>query len=177
MGESMRCHAKFFIEITAILAPAVWALSQPQGTQKPVPYAISISTERGSYRAGQDIRLEVSLTNTSSQKAIVGRVNGDAQGELSGYLLDAYDEKGTVPPLTYYYRVVRGEMPSDGMFMSHRLVTLAPGDRLKEVIIASKLYDLKAPGKYRLQVRREDPGSKAVVKSNTITVTVTSAGP
>jgi hypothetical protein len=37
----------------------------------------------------------------------------------------------------------------------------------------NELYDLSHPGKYTIQVQRMDPDSKVLVKSNTITVTVT----
>jgi hypothetical protein len=40
-------------------------------------------------------------------------------------------------------------------------------------INVSKLYDLGAPGKYFIRVQTADPESAAMVKSNTVRVTVT----
>lgn len=50
---------------------------------------------------------------------------------------------------------------------------LAPGETQKDEIPVSKLYDLSKPGRYTIQIQRTDPETKLVVKSNSITVTVT----
>jgi hypothetical protein len=51
--------------------------------------------------------------------------------------------------------------------------TLEAGKTLKRQLNASKLYDMTAPGSYTIQVQRRDPETDTMVKSNTITVTIT----
>jgi hypothetical protein len=40
-------------------------------------------------------------------------------------------------------------------------------------LVVSRLYDLSKPGKYAIQVTRPDLGSRTLVKSNAVTVTIT----
>ncbi len=51
--------------------------------------------------------------------------------------------------------------------------SVKPRETLADVIQLDKLYDLSKPDKYAIQVERIDDDTKAIVKSNKLTVTVT----
>ena len=48
-----------------------------------------------------------------------------------------------------------------------------PGATFEDHVDLTSIYDLSQPGKYTVQVQRTDAVSKTLVKSNTVTVTVT----
>jgi hypothetical protein len=97
-------------------------------------------------------------------------------GEVGGYGIDVVGKDGEDSPETRYQRTLRGESsagPEDLLVWSGIVVKLSPGKSDKNAMIVNKFYNLSRPGKYKIQVQRTDPTSKAVVKSNIITVTAT----
>jgi len=136
------------------------------------PFTIVIGTGQSVFKAGSEIRLHITLTNTSAHDIVIWRANGDAQGEVAGYRVEVRDENGNGPPETKYQRVLRGE-DEDSLVWSPIGMDLSPGKSSKDAMIVNKFYDLSKPGKYKIQVHWTDRTSKTVVKSNTITVTVT----
>ena len=147
-------------------------------------FSISISTQQETVKVGEAIRLKVLITNTSTHEIRSYRDKSLA-GELGGHRLVVEDETGTRPRMTRYHYYVRGQdIPADwvgdhdrgpgGITMSGGYAIIAPGQTAyPESILVSDLYDLRQPGKYFIHVERDDEESKTILKSNTLTITVT----
>lgn len=85
--------------------------------------------------------------------------------------------KATRSPKTKYYKNVRGERtgeePLEIFKKNYITVGLEPGETVEDTIDIDKLYDISLPGKYAIQVRGENGGSKTELKSNILILTVT----
>jgi hypothetical protein len=149
----------------------------------PLPYSITISTPNLIVKAGSQVRITIIVKNITDRKVPVMQSNGVDEGEFN-YDLDIRDEQGKQAPETNELRSLRGEPDEHGHRHASYIVSeityyLKPGETLQDGIIANKLYDLSKPGKYTIQVSRYKPEygkhgfSKARVKSNKITLTVT----
>ena len=98
-----------------------------------------------------------------------------SRGEFD-FTIDVRDSAGHVPPDTEYYRAVTGKQDSSRPMLvitrngGPRLVK--PHGALADSIQLDKLYDLSKPDKYTIQLERIDDATKAIVKSNKITVTM-----
>jgi hypothetical protein len=140
------------------------------------PFSITISTAQNSFKSGSEIRLQVVLTNTSDHSFSIGRAIDGTSPVVAGYLFEIHvdNEKGNSPPETKYERALRGNgSPEDLPVSSGIGMNLSAGQSSKDALAVNKFYDLSEPGKYKIQVQWTNPTSKIVVKSNTITVTVT----
>jgi hypothetical protein len=136
------------------------------GSNPPQSFTIAIGTVGNTFKLGAKIPVQVVLTNTSDHdiNAAVGK--GDA-AEDAGYVLEVWDAKGDHSPET--------KLKSVGKEVSSAVgVTLSPGQSVKNRMIVNEFYYLTSPGKYQIQVSLTDPDTKVVVRSNKITVTVTS---
>ncbi len=136
--------------------------------------SVTISPSSDVVKLGSELRIKIVITNISNRELDVGRPVGNGpQGEFRN-LIDVRDERGNAAVKTKYYRQIRGEEVTHGGI---RLETtdslLKPGESTAEEVVVSKLYSLEKEGKYTVQTQRDDPDSKALVKSNRITVTVT----
>ncbi|MBI2682463.1 MAG: hypothetical protein HYX26_04475 [Acidobacteriales bacterium] len=135
------------------------------------PLSITISTPRDVLRAGSEIRLDITLVNTSDHGVHIARSTG---GPELDYEIEICDLGGKPSVETSYGRKIHGKeserMPRAGSFVSG---TLQPGKEFQQQVILNKMYDLSQPGKYVIQVRRFDPTTKAHLKSNKIIVTLT----
>lgn len=139
------------------------------------PFSISISAPEPSVRVGSAIRINATITNTTSEDAWISMTTG-SRGEFD-FTIDVNDGTGHVPVETEYFRAIKGKHGTSGPQLvvtyggGPRLVK--PGGSLTTAIQLDKLYDMSKPEKYAIQVGRPDEVSKETVKSNKITVTVT----
>lgn len=188
--------------MTFIAAFFLIAQAQPAKPAKPA-FSLRISAAQNVIKAGSELRLTIVATNISDHDISLLRGKGEAEGEFN-YMIDARNDKGSAPSRTKYGNQLQGKdvsEPKDSaqaknaetqpagndagpqtfqetvIVSSDVLLTIQPGETLTDVIIVNKLFDLSQPGKYSIQAQRADPDSKMVVKSNIITVTVTSATP
>ncbi len=153
-----------------IVVTATECLAQKSSGQQ--PFTLTIAVDQTTIKVGSQIRLRITLTNTSGQDLLIGRGNGDARAAEAGYRIEVLNEKGKNPPETKYQRVIKGE--EDGIFWSSPIgITLQSGKTYEDGMIVNDFYDLSQPGTYTIQVQRTDHQSKILVKSNKVTVTVT----
>ena len=101
--------------------------------------------------------------------------------------LQLYDSQGKMVPLTLYGKVAQGTSDADreqsgagreqGIACggSGTLEVLKPGESRVEETDLSKEFDIKKPGRYTVRAQKLDQESKAVVKSEAVTVTFTAA--
>jgi len=128
------------------------------------PFKIVISAETSTIVAGDDVTIDVSLTNTSNQLVSEGAlyVSGiELDSTLRFEILD--EHRKPVPKRTYPHEELRGG--------SVRFRDIKPGETVTQHQRVSALYDMRRPGKYTIQVWRRNPDYD--IKSNIVTVTVT----
>lgn len=164
-----------FCAAAAVVLTVSYA-SRASGPQQ--PFTIAISTAQNVFKSGSEIALQLVLTNTSRDSIQIGQAIDGTSPIVAGRLVEVYvhDEKSDPAPETKYQRALRGEgPPSDLPVTSGIGSSLSPGKNSGKglVIILNKFYDLREPGKYKIELQWADPTSKTIVKSNTTTVTVT----
>jgi hypothetical protein len=133
------------------------------------PFSISISVEKPEVKAGSDVYIKIQMTNTSNHA--VDCTRAPSNGSDRAYQYDVR-EVGGVPAS----KVARPHPEIGETFHSWPCV-LNPGESTTmDDSLISKLYDMSRPAKYLIQVSRFISGDRkenGVVKSNTITLTVT----
>lgn len=135
------------------------------------PASISIRAIESIVHAGDDVGIEISLTNNLDRDLNVGTLIDDEIGVDPNFTYDIRDKTGKpIPPRRFD---PSREVTGKGILGSLKRGT---SGIFREPI--SRLYDLTQPGEYTIQVSRtvyEDP-AKRVVTSNRITVTVIPKG-
>ena len=131
------------------------------------PFSLTISAP-SVVPVGSELRLNVTLTNTSNHSISLPRSNGDAQAELYTDV-DVWSEQDGPAAETGYRRSLR----EDSVVRSDVLVTLEPGKSHTDQIVVTKLFELR-PDAYKIQVRRNTHRwmAGAVVKSNVTSIVV-----
>jgi hypothetical protein len=164
----MRSFFAFFLCVSAATAFAA-----PPGQPSQLPFSIVINTEHEPFKAGAEVLLQITLTNTSNREIALSKAPGDLPQAESEYSIKVLDSQGREVPDTDYGQKIKQRK----ILVSRSRVswTLGPGESLKDGAIISKLYDISHPGKYTGQVMRSIPPQlgKGTVKSNIIQVTVT----
>jgi hypothetical protein len=148
------------------------------GQPKQPAFSIAISAP-DVISAGSEPKLSIVLKNTSDHEIMLGRSVQPGHGELH-HDVEVRDDKGDLAPETEYHRKIKGRLsatpgkaPPPPNVRSDIFIPMKPGETRNDDLTISKLYDLSKPGKYTIQVSRFDEDTKGVVKSNTITVSVT----
>ena len=133
------------------------------------PFAIVITVETPTVKAGTGVSIKVRLTNTSSQPL-------DASGCYCG-------PSGLDSTFTWEVRDSSGHLIAKRVYPHPELATgspildriIQPGGDISGDQDISRLYDMTKPGKYVIQASRELPKEMGggFVKSNAVSVTVT----
>src|SRR5262249_41247060 len=124
---------------------------------------------------GADIQVKATLKNNTDQDIQVSehRTAGDLHFE---YKVIVERDDHTAVAKKYAEKLRRHEVLrnplADGSVL---FVPIQPGETHKDSVNISNRYEFDKPGKYSIQIEREFPKSLGggVIKSNTITVTVT----
>src|SRR5271165_4183531 len=144
------------------------------------PFSIAIGSPQQTWRIGSEVTVTVILTNTSRETVLFRKSFAQDEGELF-MDVEVKDDRGNPLPRTKYYRLLRQDYSSDfprqpdEEFIAGGSVHkyfLKPAETLKDQIVVSRLFDLSRVGKYTIRVQRRDQGTKSLVTSNSITVTV-----
>jgi hypothetical protein len=182
------------VALAAILSLAHISLARDGKAE----FSIVISAPQ-SVKAGSFVAVDAILTNISDHDI---KLDDDANGERN-LDLEVRDSQGTPPAETLYLKAIRGESQGPGptalvLTPKYIIRDLKPGETSKEGARLSQVFDLK-PGTYKVTFRRPDyhftprdvmrilpekerqPYTepppplkpKAMVKSNTITITLT----
>ena len=135
--------------------------------QSSMPFKIEISAESSTIVAGDDVTIDVSLTNTSDQIVSEGAMYEGGIELDSTLRFEILDEHGNPVPKRHY--------PHEELRTGNvRFRDIKPGDTITQHQRVSTLYDMREPGKYTIQVWRRNPDYD--IKSNIVTVTVTPKG-
>ena len=143
------------------------------------PFSIAISAEapesqtgpdRYTIKAGADVFVKVHLTNTSKRKL---SLNYDKDSRTNVDFFHRYEVRDSTGNAAQKRTIHHPEIGSTGHGWPARV--LKPGESMDITgDDISRLYDLSQPGEYTIHLSRSISGDRdGVVKSNTITVTVT----
>ena len=159
-----------FFLLAGILA--IQSAGTPPSTRPSI--SVTISTPSAVVKLGSELAIKMVITNKSDHEMLLGKPAGKpGQGEFLN-LIEVRDEHGNAVGKTKYYRQIRGEEFVDGgISVSVSSFRVKPGESVEEEVLVNKLYNIDKAGKYTIQVQHDDPETKALVKSNTITVIVT----
>jgi hypothetical protein len=131
------------------------------------PITIVISAETSAVQAGEEVRINVQLTNNSTETLDASANINSMTGVDPNYRFDVRDSNGIEMPRRTYAH-------SEHVTGHAILRTLKPGESITDAEPLGRLVDMSRPGKYTIQVSRSLPnnGGAATVKSNKIIVTV-----
>jgi hypothetical protein len=166
------------ISNTAVAQTAVVASEAKPRTEKAAT-SISISAFHDPVKAGSPVSVIVTLTNNSKEDIQLGRLLSGSDSKI-----DVRDSNGNPPPDTRFGYIHNGHVaqsdldPSrvyvDDLKDSGVGVIVKAGQSTTWGIVVTRFYVMSLPGKYSIYIERADPADpKTILKSNTITVTVT----
>jgi hypothetical protein len=157
--------------------PASSTIAAASGS--PPPFSLTIAASGGPVKSGSPVVLTIVTRNTSDHNILLWADSAAQEQAGSAYQVDILDAGGAVPADTEFGRntKARTDVPRNAASMalvgrSGEKFVLKSGEFWKDTINISKLYQLYHSGEYTIQVERFDPATRAMVKSNTITVTV-----
>ena len=147
-------------------------------TEAKASISLSLLSTKNVFKSSSLIRVTVTMTNISNHEIFYWRENAD---DPSGFEYKIDILKGPSPKSTdtKFGRYFKGRedpaqlTPDTPLNGSGGWRTLKAGDKIIDTVNISKMYDLSQAGSYEIQLRRFDEESKAFVKSNTITITIT----
>ena len=138
------------------------------GQTEKEPFSITISTDNPTVtaQAGAHVRIEIKLSNTSNHALNCSAMV--TNGLNRSYLYDVLDQNGKSTEIPGEHHELRGGS-WDGP------CELAQGESMNASSRIGALYDFTKPGRYTVQLSKYlgNDEKEGVVKSNTITITVT----
>ena len=127
------------------------------------PFKIAVTAESPTVVAESDVRIKVSLTNTSNQDVYEGAMY--KTGNLdSTFRFEVRDEHGKMVAKRVY---PHPELEPGSVIFR----TIRAGQTYTQNQLVSAVYDMRKPGKYTIQVWRRNP--EYDIKSDIVTVMVT----
>lgn len=144
-----------------------WLWSFGQSSPQPQAFRITLKLERPEAKAGQDVFVDIQLTNTSDHD--INCSTAYVNGVDMNYDFDVRDAKGIA--------VKKSEVPSNlpGHFV---LCTVAPGKSVTTKSRLSYTHALAFPGKYSIQAfKKAGGGTGGAIKSNVVSLTVVDPAP
>jgi hypothetical protein len=130
-------------------------------------FQIEISAPSDEVQVGGDARIVITLNNRSDHEILFAHRPGTNNPEFS-YRIDVRNAAGREAEETAYAREARTRQQTEGRSVDY----LQPGMSSVQTAHLGRLVNLNRPGRYTVRVSRVDPATKAVVKSNEITLNV-----
>jgi len=154
---------------------ALVCLALLQASTPKEAFSLTIAAPKEPLRAGAELRLQITVTNTSNRKISFITSPGPIPEDGFLYEIDVRDEQGRSVPLSSDLRGRDPRVPVD--YGSRTARTLAPGESFVDQVTVTRFYDLTRPGQYTISVARSMPPRQnlgnGTVKSNSITLAVT----
>ncbi len=126
-------------------------------------FSLDLKMQHDTVKIGSPIEGKVILTNTSHQDVEV-YIDRGRDAHRSGFTIEFLDAQGKAPDLTAEGSVIIG-------FPGHR--TLKPGGTVEYTSNLTNMYNVTQPGAYTVQAQILDGKTRTIVKSNTVTITLT----
>lgn len=167
--------------LTITVTPSQNASSTATASAGQPPFSLTIAPTAHSVQQGVPVGLWITTTNIADHNIVLWAEKAREEQAGAAYQVVVLNHEGLSQPETDFSRRMksRTDIPREAknelqwQNSGERLV-LKPGESWKDTITANDLYSLKEPGEYTIYVQRFDPATKTMVKSNTITVTITS---
>jgi dipeptidyl aminopeptidase/acylaminoacyl peptidase len=133
------------------------------------PFSIAISAPEDEVQIGSDARVVITLKNLSTRQILIARHTGTNNPEFS-YRIQVRNAEGREVEESAYGR---GTHDAKVQEEERRTVDyVQPGGVSVQTAHIGKLFNLKRPGRYTVQVSRKDSVSGATAKSNEITLNI-----
>ena len=132
------------------------------------PFSIAISASEDEVQIGADARIVISLKNLSNRQMLIAGHAGTNNPEFS-YRIELRNANGHEVEATAYAVGIRSERAQEAGRTTVDYVQ--PGGVSVQTAHLGKLFNLRQPGRYIVQVSRKD-ASGVMVKSNEITLNV-----
>jgi hypothetical protein len=166
----MRSHVNSVACVIALIAVAALAASGPKQL-----FSLTIAEPNEPLKSGTELRLLVTVTNTSNRTISFIISPGPIPEDGLLYEIKVRDAQGRSAPPSAYLRTKDPRVPID--YGSRFARTLSPGESFVDQVTVTSFYDLSQPGKYTIEVALPIPPrqnlGKGIIKSNSIAVTVT----
>jgi outer membrane biosynthesis protein TonB len=130
-------------------------------------FQIEISAPSDEVQVGGDARIVITLSNTSDREILFSHRPGTNNPEFS-YRIEVRNAAGREVEETAYAREARQRQQTEGRSVDY----VQPGMSSVQTAHLTRLVNLSRPGRYTVRVSRVDPATRAVVKSNEVTLNV-----
>ena len=166
--------ARRLILLASIGATSVFSQSAPT-------IAISLHTSSASFSPGQDIKLEVTVKNTSVEPVTIFKASGAGGEAEAANSIEVRDVSGNLLPRADVREVKKnGRTIIVGKrWMSRAELILHPGEDFSDYTKLNRLFDLSKPGTYSVNAIESIPTSSSggttdwiKVTSNTIQIAI-----
>ncbi len=138
-------------------------------------FSLMIAAPKEPLRVGAELRLLVTVTNTSDRNISFITSPGLMPEDGFLYEISVRDSQGSPAPPSAYRRTMDKRIPTD--YGSRFARRLKPGESFVDQVTVTRFYDLSRPGNYTISVTRPMPPRQNLgngsVTSNAVTVTVT----
>jgi hypothetical protein len=165
----MRHHVYSVACAITFIAFAALAASSPKQL-----FSLTIAEPKEPLKSGTELRLLVTVTNTSNRTISFITSPGPIPEDGLLYEIKVRDEQGHSAPPSAYLRTRDTHIPMD--YGSRLARALSPGESFVDQITVTRFYDLSQPGKYTIAVALAIPPrqnlGKGVIKSNSISITI-----
>ena len=154
-------------------ALALTAAGAAQTEQRP-PFTLTISAAKTSVPVGSPMTLIAEMKNVSDKDIFTGITMTGDRVQLHHIDIRVLDKDGKPVPETEHGMLIHGRHPRGSTVINHAFsIPVAPGESTPEDYDLAKEFELTKPGTYSVQAQRLDYASQILVKSNTITFTIT----
>jgi hypothetical protein len=142
----------------------------PTAAQAPASFTLQLNAIAPSFRIGEAVEIEIVQANVSGHVVSCDYAGGNAVNLI-------YDYHVTAPDGAPAEEVVHSKLVPPPF--SYKECGIGPGESNKNWIHLNNVYKFDKPGEYTIWVSRVDPDTKdesgklVIVKSNTITITIT----
>jgi hypothetical protein len=130
-------------------------------------FQIAISAPTDEVQVGADARIVITLRNTSDRQMLFAHRPGMNNPEFS-YRIEVRNAAGHDVEETASGREARQRQQTEGRTVDY----VQPGMATVQTAHLERLVNLNRPGRYTVRVSRIDPATRAVVKSNELTLNV-----
>jgi hypothetical protein len=138
-------------------------------------FSLNITAPGEPLKVGAELRLHVTVSNTSDRNIAFIRSPGQIPEEAFRYEIEVHDAQGQSAPPSAHVQDLN-KSPTITEEISSYAAWLKPGESFVDDLEITKFYDLHRPGKYTISVSREIPPRQNLgegkVRSNSVTVTV-----
>jgi hypothetical protein len=139
-------------------------------------YTITLAEPTGPLSLGSEIKVPMTVTNVTGGDILWRAVrSADSSAWHRGFRF-LLTNNGKEVETTVFHRKIAGRQrqgdPNEVDRGSTILLSKAPGIMFVILVDLRRLYEIKEPGKYKLQISRVAEDDKTIVSSNTVTLTI-----